>query len=108
MMKWIVRQFESFDFEGWICPGTHDCHIRIKARLVELHRRIIRNADTLEMLEVFTKIDEEEGDIDNNNHYWGGELPDGVCEDCDTEWKLSIPPIRTRLFHCLRLFFPTG
>jgi len=106
MMLCIVDEFDNRELEDWVCPGTHDCHLRIKARLVEVHRRIMRYADPLEMLDMLTKIDEEEGP--NNNDYWYGQMPDGLCENCDMSWKSFIPPIRTGLFASLGSFFPTG
>ena len=108
MMIWLALEFETRQLEDWGCPGTHDCHLRIKARLVEVHRRIMRNADPLEMLEMLTKIDEEEGDWENNIDYWCGEMPDGICEDCDMRWKSLVSPIRARFFKSLHSFFPTG
>jgi hypothetical protein len=107
MMIRIMHEFDSTEFEDWDCPGFHECHLRIKARLVEVHRRIMRNADLLKMLEMLTEILEEEGDIENKE-YWSGYMPDSICEDCDSDWKAFIPPIRARLFDSLGSFFPTG
>ena len=108
MMIWIMHEFDTFDFEDWDCPGGHDCHLRMKARLVEVHRRIMRHADPLKMLEMLAKIDEEEGDFENNKDYWSGAMPDVICESCDSNWKSYIPPIRADLFNSLDSFFPTG
>lgn len=106
MMIWIMGEFETSHFEDWVCRGTHDCHLRIKARLVEVHRRIMINADPLAMLKMLTKIDEEEGHVDTD--YWVGQMPDSICEDCERSWKSSIPPMRADLFDSLGSFFPTG
>ena len=107
MMLWLARAFEIREFEAWVCPETHDCHLRIKARLVEVHRRIMRNADLLEMLKMLTEIDEEEGDFENENDYWSGEMPEDICEDCESKWESLVLPIRAGFFKSLRSFFPT-
>lgn len=107
MMLWLASAFEMSEFEAWVCPETHDCHLRIKARLVEVHRRIMRNADLLEMLKMLTEIDEEEGDFENENDYWSGEMPEDICEDCESKWASLVLPIRAGFFKSLRSFFPT-
>lgn len=88
MMIWIVNKFDN---KNRICNmGIRDCPLPAKTRLVRVHRRIMKNADPLEMLEMLTKMD-----------------ADGVCKYCDKTWKSSIPPIRAALFDSLSSFFPT-
>ena len=84
MMIWIVNKFEAKD---WNCY-TDDCHLSTKTRLVEVHRKIVKHADPLEMLETLMKMNE--------------------CQFCHMKWKSSILQIRAALFDSLGSFFPKG
>ena len=87
MMIWIVNKFEA---KNWACTGR-DCTLPAKSRLVEVHRRIMKHADPLEMLEMLIKMD-----------------ANGLCYWCHMDrWKSYILQIRAALFDSLGSFFPT-
>ena len=87
MMIWIVNKFEAKD---WNCY-TDDCHLSTKTRLVEVHRKIVKHADPLEMLETLINL-----------------IKMNECQFCHRKWKSSILQLRAALFDSLGSFFPTG